>query len=139
MDEIKTIETINVTDPSQVDQDPVIESMPEEVIENEEQQAEAVEETEAPVIEDKTLDDVPAEETPDPGEFIGKAIESLSSKIEEITSRIEALAKIVDNINKLEEARAAGPSGFFKPIGGDNEEPDDRLDSGLPRIERIYK
>ena len=127
----ETIETIDITEPDQVNQDPIIESIPD--VENEQEQPEA----EAPGVQDEPLADVPEEQAePDLAEKIGEAIKALADKIDEITNRIEALSSIVDNINNLEEARAAGPQGFFKPVGGDAP---DRPADPLPRIEKIYK
>ena len=127
----ETIETIDITEPDQVNQDPIIESIPD--VENEQEQPEA----EAPGVEDETLADVPEDQAePDLAEKIGEAIKAIADKIDEITNRIEALSSIVDNINNLEEARAAGPQGFFKPVDGDVP---DRLADPLPRIEKIYK
>lgn len=127
----ETIETIDITEPDQVNQDPIIESIPD--VENEQEQPEA----EAPGVEDETLADVPEEQAePDLAEKIGEAIKAIADKIDEITNRIEALSSIVDNINNLEEARAAGPQGFFKPVDGDAP---DRPADPLPRIEKIYK
>ena len=139
MNETETIETINLTEDAQVDRAPVIESIPETKPESNIEYAilkdEVKEEADVPGVEDETLPDV-QETEPDLAEKMTEALNTLEAKLEETLKRIDQLSAVVDNINKLEEARAAGPQGFFKPVGGDAPV---RPSDALPRIEKIYK
>lgn len=137
----KDYETMDLTDPDEIDRDPEMEPVEDEI--PDEGEMSDVIDNEEITLEDEPDEPVPEDETPDAAEdeapdliaILNERLDGLSQVIDGLLAKIDALALIVDNINSLEEARAAGPSGFFKPV-----EDDSRSDyAGLPRIEREYR
>lgn len=123
----ETFETMDVTKPDQVDEAPIIEPI---------EQAPAEEKPEdAPGVEEETLTEANNEAEPEADNIQG-SIDSLNARLDAIVEKIETLSKVLDNINNLEEARAAGPQGFFKPVE-DGSKPE--ADKPFPYIEKIYK
>lgn len=122
----ETFETMDVTKTEQVDESPIIEPI---------EQAEAQPE-EAPGVEEETLTEASNEAEPEADNIQG-SIDNLNARLDAIVEKIETLSKVLDNINNLEEARAAGPQGFFKPIE-DGSEPKPGKQP-YPYIEKIYK
>lgn len=141
MEPEKTIETIDLTDPEQIDENPVIESFeePEKTdieIEAEETAPEDNGDQNAPEPAEDNADGTPEEPAVDYGAVISERIDKMESVLKDLYKAIDAITAKIENINNLEEARAAGPQGFFKPIEDDRIE---KTNDGLPRIERIYK
>ena len=96
----ETFETMDVTNPDQVDEAPIIEAI---------EQAPAEEKPEdAPGVEEETLTEASNEAEPEAGNIQG-SIDNLNARLDAIVEKIETLSKVLDNINNLEEARAAGP------------------------------
>lgn len=127
MDSLETIETVDLTDTAQIDEDPVISSLPEPEPDPEQvpdEQIEGVEEIaideevaeEEPEILADAESDVPEEKVPEVNDEIGAKIANLESLINGLTETLNAMTSRIENINRLEEERAAGPQGFFKPI-----------------------
>lgn len=122
----ETFETMDVTKTEQVDKSPIIEP-----IEQAEEQPE-----EAPGVEEETLTEASNEAAPDADNIQG-SIDNLNARLDAIVEKIETLSKVLDNINTLEEARAAGPQGFFKPVEDGSKPKEEK--QVLPYIEKIYK
>ena len=132
----ETFETIDLTDPEQVRQDPIIsEILPDQ---DEEQAIEETELTEAAASEDTTeTGDDPETPEEQPAEDLTKmiaALDGINSVIDALNDRIDKVTEAVAQLVELEQKRAAGPQGFFKPLDQGGSE-----DGPLPRIERIYK
>lgn len=134
MEDNETIETINLTEPGQINENPPIESIPDAapVTDPIERAPEEPETDPEPGVEDETLADVPA-----PQANIQGSIDELNARIDRVFETLDKITAVLDNINNLENARAAGPQGFFKPIEDGRGETSP--DSSLPRIEKIYK
>lgn len=140
MDNEKTFETMDLTDSEEITEDPVIESvevipedLPEEIEENiEETQDQADGETDGTAGGPEETAAEP-EIDPDYVDMLNARFSVLEDRITALFERLESVAGILNNINEIEESRAAGPTGFFKPV--ENGAPDK---GELPYIEKRY-
>ena len=139
INENDTIETIDLTEPEQIDVAPVIEALPDEPGAGEDfdidepQPSEEIEEEsqEEPAAEPEQQ---PEPEPENPG---GERLDNIERRIDDLTPRIDALVAAVDKLLKLQEEAAKGPRGFFAPVPDGRDQPDVESDI-LPRIERKY-
>lgn len=141
-----TIETINLTEPDQIDVAPVIEALPDEPGAGEDydieepQLSEEIEEEhlqEEPAAEPEDNGGEPADNVPEPENPDGERLENIERRIDDLTPRIDALVAAVERILRNQEETAKGPRGFFAPVPDGREQPDVESDI-LPRIERKY-
>lgn len=146
INENDTIETIDLTEPDQVDVAPVIEALPDEPGAGEDfdieepQPSEEIEEEsqEEPAAEPEDNGGEPAEQPePEPENPGGERLDNIERRIDDLTPRIDALVAAVDKLLKYQEEAAKGPRGFFAPVPDGRDQPDVESDI-LPRIERKY-
>lgn len=142
----ETIETIDLTEPDQIDVDPVIEELPDEPGAGEDfdieepQPSEEIEEEsqEEPAAEPEDNGGEPAEQpVPEPENPGSERLENIERRIDDLTPRIDALVAAVEQLLRNQEEAAKGPRGFFAPVPDGREQPDVESDI-LPRIERKY-
>lgn len=142
----ETIETIDLTEPDQIDVAPVIEALPDEPgagedydIEEPEPSEEIEEEhlQEDPAAEPEDNGGEPADNVPEPENPGGERLDNIERRIDDLTPRIDALVAAVERILRNQEEAAKGPRGFFAPVPDGREQPDVESDI-LPRIERKY-
>lgn len=146
INENDTIETIDLTEPDQIDVAPVIEALPDEPGAGEDydieepQPSEEIEEEsqEEPAAEPEDNGGEPAEQPePEPENPDGERLENIERRIDDLTPRIDALVAAVERILRNQEEAAKGPRGFFAPVPDGRDQPDVESDI-LPRIERKY-
>lgn len=146
INENDTIETIDLTEPEQIDVAPVIEALPDEPGAGEDfdieepQPSEDIEEAhlqEEPAAEPEDNGGEPAEPVPEPENPGGERLDNIERRIDDLTPRIDALVAAVDKLLKYQEEAAKGPQGFFAPVPDGRDQPDVESDI-LPRIERKY-
>lgn len=146
INENDTIETIDLTEPDQIDVAPVIEALPDEPGAGEDfdieepQPSEDIEEEhlqEEPAAEPEDNGGDPADNVPEPENPDGERLENIERRIDDLTPRIDALVAAVERILRNQEEAAKGPRGFFAPVPDGREQPDVESDI-LPRIERKY-
>ena len=145
INENDTIETIDLTEPDQIDVAPVIEALPDEPGAGEDydieepQPSEEIEEEsqEEPAAEPEDNGGEPADNVPEPENPDGERLENIERRIDDLTPRIDALVAAVERILRNQEEAAKGPRGFFAPVPDGREQPDVESDI-LPRIERKY-
>ena len=144
INENDTIETINLTEPDQIDVAPVIEALPDEPGAGEDydieepQPSEDIEEEhlqEEPAAEPEDNGGEPADNVPEPENPDGERLDNIERRIDDLTPRIDALVAAVERILRNQEEAAKGPRGFFAPVPDGREQPDVESDI-LPRIER---
>lgn len=133
-DEELNFENMDLTDPAEVEKKPIIE--PVEGLEDTDEVPAAEPADEAPVPEADSPDDAPEEPSgPDFAEIVSESIDRIAETIDALTAKVDALEKMITELNTLEQTRAVGPQGFFKPLeDGRGESQGDPL----PRIERKY-
>lgn len=133
-----TYETIDLTEQEQIEEEPVVEPVQEteeEIIEETREEAEigsAADEQDETAGEPEEPEAEPEIE-PEYAQLFNDRFSALESRITALFERLETLAGVLDNINAIEESRAAGPQGFFKPV--ENGAPEK---GELPYIERKY-
>ena len=133
-DEEKNFETMDLTDPEEIEKDPIIE--PVEGLEDTDDSPADEPADVAPVPEVDNPDDVPDESSgPDFAEIVSESIDRIAETIDALTVKVDALEKMINELNTLEQTRAAGPQGFFKPLEDSRSE---TQGDPLPRIERKY-
>lgn len=146
INENDTIETIDLTEPDQIDVAPVIEALPDEPGAGEDfdieepQPSEDIEEEhlqEEPAAEPEDNGGEPAELVPEPENPGGERLDNIERRIDDLTPRIDALVAAVDKLLKYQEEAAKGPRGFFAPVPDGRDQPGVESDI-LPRIERKY-
>lgn len=142
----ETIETIDLTEPDQIDVAPVIEELPDEPGAGEDfdieepQPSEEIEEEsqEEPAAEPEDNGGEPAEQPePEPENPGGERLENIERRIDDLTPRIDALVAAVEQLLRNQEEAAKGPRGFFAPVPDGRDQPGVESDI-LPRIERKY-
>ena len=146
INENDTIETIDLTEPDQIDVAPVIAVLPDEPGAGEDydieepQPSEEIEEEsqEEPAAEPEDNGGEPAKQPePEPENPDGERLENIERRIDDLTSRIDALVAAVERILRNQDEAAKGPRGFFAPVPDGREQPDVESDI-LPRFERKY-
>lgn len=145
INENDTIETIDLTEPDQIDVAPVIEALPDEPGAGEDfdieepQPSEDIEEEsqEEPAAEPEDNGGEPADNVPEPENPGSERLENIERRIDELAPRIDALVAAVEQLLRNQEEAAKGPRGFFAPVPDGREQPDVESDI-LPRIERKY-
>lgn len=133
----KTAETMDLTDPAEIIEDPIIEPVDigeGEDFSEEEQTAETVDvkPEEASAEPEENGSDTPKEQATEP-EVNGR-LEDLERRINDLSPRLDSIAAALDKIIAFQESASAGPKGFFAPINDEREVREDVL----PRIERKY-
>lgn len=133
-DEELNFENMDLTDPEEIEKEPIIE--PVDGLEDTDEAPAAESADVEPDPEADSPGDVPEDSSgPDFAEVVSKSIDRIAGTIDAMTAKVDALEKMINDLNTLEQTRAAGPQGFFKPLEDNRGE---SQGDPLPRIERKY-